>query len=59
MKFKVYGRKHQDYTIVVNAPNATEAIKMANNLETHLWTEIENDDIIEAIDVAEYELGNR
>ncbi|NDB58646.1 hypothetical protein EB001_09385 [bacterium] len=59
MKFKVYGRKHQDYTIVVSAPNATEAIKIANNLETHLWTEIENDDVIEAIDVTEYELGNR
>lgn len=59
MKYKVYGRKHQDFIITVNASNPEEAASIANGMSSHLWTEIENDDVIEAIDVVEYELGNR
>lgn len=59
MKYKVYGRKNQDFIITVNATSPEEAASIANNLSSHLWTEIENDDVIEAIDVVDYELGNR
>lgn len=59
MKYKVYGRKHQDFIITVNATSPEEAASIANGMSSHLWTEIENDDVIEAIDVVDYELGNR
>lgn len=58
-KYRVYGRKNQDFMVIVNAPNATEAAKIANNLSSHLWSEIETDDIIEAIDVVEDEYRSR
>lgn len=59
MKYKVYGRKHQDFTVTVNATSPQQAAEIANSLDSHLWTEIENDDVIEAIDVELYELENR
>lgn len=59
MKYKVYGRKHQDFIVTVSATSPQQAAEIANSLESHLWAEIENDDVIEAISVELYELGNR
>ena len=51
MKYKVFGRKYQDYQTEVEANDAYEAIDIANQLETHKWFEIESDDVIEATEV--------
>jgi len=49
--FKVIGRKMSDYAVHVDAANADQAYDIAAELETHKWSQLETDDVIEPIEV--------
>jgi hypothetical protein len=49
--YKVIGRKMQDYYVNVEAIDPNEAYDIAERLETHKWSPIETDDVIEPIEV--------
>lgn len=49
--FKVIGRKMSDYSVHVDAQDADQAYDIAADLETHKWSQLETDDVIEPIDV--------
>ena len=49
--FRVIGRKMSDYAATVEAANADQAYDIATDLETHKWSPIETDDVIEPIEV--------
>ena len=49
--FKVIGRKMSDYVVHVDAQNADQAYDIAADLETHKWSQLETDDVIEPIEV--------
>lgn len=49
--FKVIGRLMSDYAVHVDAENADQAYDIAANLETHKWSQLETDDVIEPIEV--------
>lgn len=51
MRYKVIGRKYQDYYTKVEATNPNEAYEIAESLETHNWQELITDDVIEPIEV--------
>lgn len=51
MRFRVFGRKFQDYYINVEAANEHEAVDLANSRPQSDWFAVETDDIIEATDV--------
>jgi len=50
-KYRVIGRKMQDYATNVQAANANEAYDIAEDLGSHEWFPIETDDVIEPIEV--------
>ena len=49
--FKVIGRKMSDYAATVEAEDADQAYDIAADLETHKWSQLETDDVIEPIEV--------
>ncbi len=49
--FKVIGRKMSGYAVHVDAANADQAYDIAAELETHKWSQLETDDVIEPIEV--------
>ena len=49
--FKVIGRLMSDYFVHVDAQDADQAYDIAANLETHKWSQLETDDVIEPIEV--------
>jgi len=49
--FRVIGRKMSDYAATVEAANADQAYDIAAELETHKWSQLETDDVIEPIEV--------
>ncbi len=49
--FRVIGRKMSDYAVHVDAANADQAYDIAAELETHKWSQLETDDVIEPIEV--------
>ena len=49
--FRVIGRKMSDYAATVQAANADQAYDIAADLETHKWSQLETDDVIEPIEV--------
>lgn len=49
--FKVIGRLMSDYAVNVEAADADQAYDIAANLETHKWSQLETDDVIEPIEV--------
>ena len=49
--FKVIGRLMSDYAVNVEAENADQAYDIAANLESHKWSQLETDDVIEPIEV--------
>lgn len=49
--FRVIGRKMSDYAATVQAANADQAYDIAAELETHKWSQLETDDVIEPIEV--------
>ena len=50
-RFRVFGRKYQDYYMHVNADNEHKAVDIANESPQQNWFAVETDDIIEATDV--------
>ena len=50
-RFRVFGRKYQDYYMHVEAPDENQAFDEANARPQHEWSSVETDDIIEATDV--------
>ena len=50
-KFRVFGRKYQDYYMHVNAVDEHKAVDIANDSPQHDWFPVETDDVIEATDV--------
>jgi hypothetical protein len=56
-KYKVIGRKMFDYMIDIEAASADEAYDKAGQAQTHEWTELVNDDVIEPIEVYDYGLS--
>lgn len=51
LKFRVFGRKYQDYWIDIHAKDEYNAIDVANGTDAHKWNKLDNDDVIEAVDV--------
>lgn len=51
LKYKIIGRKYQDYYTYVEAEDLGQAYEIANKLDTHLWNELETDDVIEPTEV--------
>jgi hypothetical protein len=49
--FKVIGRLMSDYAVNVEAADADQAYDIAANLESHKWSQLETDDVIEPIEV--------
>ena len=49
--YRVIGRKMSDYAATVEAANADQAYDIAAELETHKWSQLETDDVIEPIEV--------
>ena len=49
--FRVIGRKMSDYAATVQAADADQAYDIAAELETHKWSQLETDDVIEPIEV--------
>jgi hypothetical protein len=49
--YRVFGRKYQDYYIIVSAANEYEAADIANARPEIDWSTVEMDDVIEATDV--------
>jgi hypothetical protein len=49
--FRVIGRKMSDYAATVEAANADQAYDIAADLESHKWSQLETDDVIEPIEV--------
>jgi hypothetical protein len=49
--FRVIGRKMSDYAATVQAADADQAYDIAADLETHKWSQLETDDVIEPIEV--------
>lgn len=49
--FKVIGRLMSDYFVHVDAQDADQAYDIASELETHKWSQLETDDVIEPIEV--------
>jgi hypothetical protein len=49
--YRVIGRKMSDYAAMVEAADVDEAYDIASNLETHKWSPLETDDVIEPIEV--------
>ena len=49
--FRVIGRRMSDYAATVEAANADQAYDIAADLETHKWSQLETDDVIEPIEV--------
>jgi len=49
--FRVIGRKMSDYAATVQAADADQAYDIASELETHKWSQLETDDVIEPIEV--------
>lgn len=49
--FRVIGRKMSDYAATVEAADADQAYDIAAELETHKWSQLETDDVIEPIEV--------
>ena len=58
-KYRVFGKKMLDYYVVVSAKDPVEAARKANNLDSEKWSQVENDDVIEAVDVIEDEYRSR
>ena len=54
-KYRVYGSKEIKYYLDVEAEDQIAAVRAAGRSESHLWNEMEDDDIIEAYDVIESE----
>jgi hypothetical protein len=55
--YKVLGRKMFDYIIEVEAETEEEAYDKASEAETHNWSNIPNDDVIEPVEVVEVKLS--
>lgn len=53
MKFKVMGQRAQVFYVDVEATNQIEAYDVAMAMDTTSWTEIETDNIIEAVEILE------
>jgi hypothetical protein len=49
--FRVIGRRMFDYAATVQAADANQAYNIAADLETHKWSQLETDDVIEPIEV--------
>ena len=49
--FRVIGRKMSDYAATVQAADADQSYDIASELETHKWSQLETDDVIEPIEV--------
>ena len=49
--FRVIGRLMSDYAANIEAANADQAYDIAADLETHKWSQLETDDVIEPIEV--------
>lgn len=49
--FRVIGRRMSDYAATVQAADADQAYDIAADLETHKWSQLETDDVIEPIEV--------
>ena len=56
-KYKVIGRKMFDYMLDIEAASLDEAYDKAGQKQTHEWTELVNDDVIEPIEVYDHELS--
>lgn len=50
-KFRVFGRKYEDYWIEVEAKDEFHAAEVANKKDSNKWNRLSNDDTIEAVDV--------
>ena len=50
-RFRVFGRKFQDYYLHVEAADEHQAVDLANSRPQHDWFPVETDDVIEATDV--------
>ena len=50
-RFRVFGRKFQDYYLHVNAEDEYQAVDIANERPQNDWFPVETDDVIEATDV--------
>ena len=49
--FRVFGTKYITFQTFVSAADEYEAIEIANSLPAHNWSQVEDDDVIEATDV--------
>ena len=50
-QYRVFGRRYQDYKILVTAADPKRAAEAANNSPLSAWDEIPTDDVVEATDV--------
>jgi len=50
-QYRVFGRRYQDYKILVTAADPIQAAEAANNSPQSAWEEVPTDDVVEATDV--------
>jgi hypothetical protein len=54
-KYKVFGSKNLNYWVDIEAEDGINAYDRATELDSHMWNELEDDDVIEPVDVYEIE----